>query len=443
MSVNIKLYQGAILVFFIFKIILFTSLVTNSPSLFLYGDGMEYESRAVALLETGKFGLIQSDGKFEYDTSRLPGYPFFLSVFPKFENKIQYSLWGGVQLIFFHVWLYFIARWLERRFGGRSAVYFVTALSLALPWIHYVTTIHSDLQFAILTFSGFLFLITAAETGRRSHMTSSGLCMAVAALTRPDLVFFWVWLILLLMIFGFLIIFHCRTRLAEQARSYVVPVAIAGFSVFATIVGWAVRNYAVTGKLTYTSSISGVNRMFSEKLDDPIMATTVNDNLLETVHLIFLNGWETVQNFIPALAQLFFNPGRWYLHLYLKGWGIDIDTIGVSFDNLRVQDMPAIELIYMAFIISVSLIIFAVLIWYIFKWVTGLAPESLVFIFVCVWVTLYFVLQKGIWGALTPSGPRYAMSIYPFVIFLGSLAFSRGHDNKSEGKIGAGCLGNE
>ena len=253
--------------------------------------------------------------------------------------------------------------------------------------------------------------------------------MAVAALTKPDLVFFWVWLILLLAGFGFLIISRCRTSLAQQVQPYVAPVAIAGFSVFAAIAGWTVRNYAVTGKLTYTAVTSTVNRMFSEKLDESAMAAAVNDSLLETVHLIFLNGWATVQNFIPALAQLFFNPGRWYLHLYLKGWGIDIDTIGVPFENLRVQDMPAVELVYMASISSVSLIIFAVLIWYIFKWMKGSARESFVLIFVCAWVSLYFVLQKGIWGALTPSGPRYAMSIYPFLVFLGSLAFSRGDDN--------------
>ena len=190
---KIKLYQVVILVFFVVKGILFTSLVTNSPSLFLYGDGKEYESRAVALWETSTFGLIEKDGVFRYDTYRLPGYPFFLSAFPRLDNENQYPLWGGGQLFLFHVWLYFIARWLKRRFGARSAVYFVTALSLALPWIHYVTTIHADLQFAILTFSGFLFLITAAETGRRRHMISTGLCMAMAALTKPDLVFFWIW----------------------------------------------------------------------------------------------------------------------------------------------------------------------------------------------------------------------------------------------------------
>ena len=93
---------------------------------------------------------------------------------------------------------------------------------------------------------------------------------------------------------------------------------------------------------------------------------------------------------------------------------------------LRLNDIPVIELIYMVSISSVSLVIFLVLIWCIINWRTYFARENFVLVAVCVWFTLYFILQKGIWGALTPgAGPRYAMSIYPFLVFLGALAFTR------------------
>ncbi|MBM09452.1 MAG: hypothetical protein CMF69_07735 [Magnetovibrio sp.] len=430
MNTKIKIYQVVILALFIVKAFLFGVLTTDSPNLFLYGDGGEYEIRALALSELGKYGVIEQNSKFSYDTYRLPGYPVFLAMLVSLKNDDQYRLWGAVQLILFHVWLFFVARWIERRFGGRSAICFVSALSLTLSWIHYVMVIHADFQFAVLVFSGFLFLVTAAETRKTGHMACAGLCMAAAALTRPDLVFFWAWLLIMLVAFRVFFFYSRREDMEEQFLCYIKPITVTAISVLVAIIGWTARNYIVASKLVYTSVTSTVNRMFSDNLDVVAMGAAPNDSLLETVHLIFLNGWIIIQNFPPSLAQLFFNPGRWYFHLYLKGLGVDVDTIDVPLNDLQFADIPALEMVYMAFVWSLSLIIFIGFLWYVFKCIRGSVRENFAPICLCLWITMYFILQKGIWGSLTPGiGPRYAMSIYPFLVFLGALTFSNYEKN--------------
>jgi hypothetical protein len=369
-------------------------------------------------LQSGIFGMADGAGVVHPDSYRLPAYPVFLAATSFASGTAQLAVWSAIQLVIYHLWLLAIGAWMARRHGEGSALYFVLALSITLPWVHYVTTIHSDFQFAMLLFSGVVLMVSAHEpqAPRLSRAAFAAICLGVAALTRPDLVFIPIWLAVLI---GGALLWIKLTG----DRIDILPMTFGALGTFAFMALWTFRNLISTGEFVFTSVTNTVNRYFAGNIGT---TPPTGGSLLESVELMFRNGARVVVDFVPALAQIFFNPSRWYLHRYFESWGIRLSSTDVPLSKLGFSALPLSEQVYMVVGVSLPLALVCVFLWALFRISrkrVAIASWSLIVMF---WVMAYLVLQKGVWGALTAgSGPRYAMSIWPFVIYFGALAFTR------------------
>lgn len=423
MNMRLHPYQYAVLILFVAKAIFLASLVAKVPDIFVYGDGNEYKERAETLWRVGTFGKMREDGSVFDDAYRLPGYPVFLALSMFTDSPVHVPIWSAVQLVLFHIWLLIVGSWIARRHGMCSATYFAVALSLTLPWLHYVTAIHSDFQFAVLVFSGALMLVSASETAgsRRATLAGAILCLGSASLTRPDLIFFPFWL---LVFWVALVLWNARTARVSD-RLAALPSFVVALGTFCFMAAWTLRNFAVTGRFAYTSFVDTVIELFVGHADSASQGAGSGLRVVKIVQLIILNAEKIVSNSVSALAQLFFNPSRWYLHFYMDGLGVELSSSGVPFSEIGFWSLPPLEHVYIVMGILVPLAIFAVFIRFAHQLVTGQAVIAWPLAALILWMAAYFVLQKVVWGALTPgSGQRYAMSILPFAIFLGSLTFS-------------------
>jgi hypothetical protein len=419
MPANLRPYQFAVGILLAVKSALFISLVVGNPDMFLYGDGLEYVARAKDLVAFGVYGNYAPDGTFAANAFRLPGYPAFLAITTVSSGTTQTLVWSSVQLLLFHAWLLIAGGWICRRHGGRSALYFVVALSVPLPWVHYVMAIQSDFLFAVLTFSAVMLTMTAFEpTSSRVGCTLGAIfCMASASLTRPDLVFAPFWLV------PFIAAAAIWNRRAPGSV-VVWPTASVAAASLGAMVLWALRNYVETGRLVFTSLTDMVIRFFSSHVDAST-PTGSGLGLVEAVELMFRNGWRVIAEFVPALAQVFFNPSRWYLHRYFESWRIDLATKDVPFSQLGFSGLALAEQVFVIVGVLVPLALFAVLLRALYLMWRRRIPVQPWPLALLLWTMAYLVLQKGVWGALTPgSGVRYAMSIWPFIVYLGGLAFT-------------------
>lgn len=424
MPANLHPYQIAVGVLLAIKIALFVSLVAGNPDMFVYGDGLEYVARARGLLEWGVYGSFAPDGSYSANAFRLPAYPAFLAGLAWITPGLAQGLvWSTAQLLLFHTWLLAAGGWIAHRQGGHAALYFVVGLSLPLPWVHYVMAVHSDYLFALLTFSAVMLLMSANEPAadRMRFTIGAAVCMGLAALTRPDLVFLPFWLIV--PITGAAI-----WNIRRSPKVAIGPNAIVALAAFGFMALWTVRNFVQTGRVVFTSVTDTVVVFFARNID----ATAVGGQgtgLIETLELMVKNGARILAEFVPALAQLFFNPSRWYLHRYFESWGAELASKDVPYTELGFSGLAMAEQVYLVIGVMVPIALFAVAARGLYRLLRGHVTAALWPIFVMLWIMAYLVLQKGVWGALTPgSSPRYAMSIWPFVIYLGALAFARqGH----------------
>ncbi|KIM00750.1 hypothetical protein CCC_01744 [Paramagnetospirillum magnetotacticum MS-1] len=411
------------------KLALMASLVLHDPAAFIMGDGFEYQTRADTLSATGKFGSLHMDGSVSDDGYRLPGYPAFLSLLRFSDGPERVAVWSLLQLVICHAWLLLVGRWIMRRHGDSSATYFVVALSLTLPWTHYVAVVHSDFLFAVLLFSGALCLATAQEEGAAPSVPVAGaaLFFGAAALTRPDLVFLPFWLALLA---GAGWVWNLRFA-GARGRFAAMPVLAAALGSFGAMAGWAIRNYLVIGRFTYTSVVDTVVMFFASSADKTVVGPPGSGGLLQMLDLMLQSSMKILVGFIPALAQIFFNPSRWYLHFYMHGWGLDLKSSGVPFSELGLSGLPVIEYVYMAVEVLIPLAVFAVFARFLVAFWKGRinAPQPVLVLMGA--LALYLVVQKGIWGVLTVgSGQRYGMSILPFIVYFGALTFACRRDER-------------
>ncbi|MGJ3259975.1 MAG: hypothetical protein ACFE0S_10265 [Rhodospirillales bacterium] len=417
-------YVIAVLVLLVFKAAILFSLALNDPATYVMGDGFEYIDNAQTLSTFGLFPDDPANEAIKRSLYRLPGYPAFLMLTRIVDGDAQVAIWSAVQLTLLHVWLFIVGCWLYRRYGDGSATFFVVALSLTLPWLHYPVVVHADFQFAVLFFSGALFLMCAsAPDAPSAKLTSStGLCMAAAAMTRPDMIFFPFWLLL----GGIGILMWNRFRTPVQPVLRAAPSFIVGAVLIAVMIAWALRNYAVAGRLSYTSVTDTVVRYFADQAgDQAVHGLDAGRGLLEVVRLMFLNVSKIALDFFPALAEIFFNPSRWYLHFYAEGWGIDLPSRGIPLTEIGFWNLPTVEYVYLAIGFLIPVALFSIFAFALCQITMNRGAEARPLLALLGWAAAYLVVQKGIWGALTPgSGQRYGMSILPFVAYLGALVFA-------------------
>jgi len=407
----------------ILKLGLTLALLAGNPLVFLYGDGTEYVSLAETWYRTGQYARVVDVP----ENFRLPGYSAFLLLFQPISEAYRYATVSIVQMLILHVWLLLVGLWMQRRFGLASALVFVILLSLTITWIHYPATIHADFQFAVLVFSGLVLWLEALDDNdlRVGLLGGSAFCWMMAALTRPDLAVFPVWLLTSLAV---TVAWNrlWRPRPPIDIHGQIVVLAV----VLGTILLWAFRNLLVSGRFTYTVVLNyAVNLFAADRSGPDTAAGAVRHTDLALLDIVFglarhvrtLTG-----EAIPALIKIFINPGRWYLHRYSEALGIEIETAAVPFEAARGLGLPPSELAYIAFNIGVSILIGAMLLLFLWRTVKGTTVAPPGWVGITVWVLLFFLLQKAAWGAFDPgSGPRYGMSMYPFIVFLGALAVAR------------------
>lgn len=407
-------------VLFTIKLGLALLLLAGNANVYLYGDGQEYVILAETLYRTGQYQRGIAPEIF-----RLPGYSWFLLPFQPVSESSRYAVVSIVQLALTHLWLLGLAQWMRARFGAASAVVFVVLLSLTITWIHYPPTIHSDVQFAILVFSGLVLVLEDSLRPTRSWplLAGSALCWAGATLTRPDLAVFPLW-----MAAGLVVSVAVNRRRRGGSSILLAGQAVTLLAVLATILLWATRNLAVAGRFTYTAVLDFAVNMFLRGRPGEIAAESDRTGLalLDIVLGMTRHLQTLLVEAVPALIKIFVNPGRWYLHRYLEALGIEVATSATAFAEVGWRGLPPIELLYIAFNVGVSLLILALFAAFVWRWATGRFSAPLGWVGLTLWVLLYFVAQKAAWGALDPgSGPRYGMSIYPMIVFLGALTVAR------------------
>lgn len=421
---RLSAYQYTFFVIFSAKALLLWALLGDGSEMYLYGDGAEYVGLASTLVEHWQFGNTLPNGEILDNGRRLPGYPIFLALFTFTNDAMQVQIWSAVQLCLFHVWLYAVTRWIASRHGPNSALYFIVAMSVTVPWIHYVANIHSDLQFAVLVFSSAILLISASDGEHFCIFKSvmAGVCMGAASLTRPDLIFFPMWLFAG---WGFLVVYM---KLKNRSLDHIptTPTLIVVLFSFGFMFAWAIRNYFVIGRFAYTTIVDTVISFFAEHTDAPLQHTKTSLGFSETISLVFDNAGRIGSEFIPSLLQLFINPGRWYLHFYVEGLGGKLSSSGIPFSELGFSAMPFVEKFYFVAAISIHTAVIVIFFWFLILFFTRRLKVSVSLVLLVLWIVAYLVVQKTIWGALTAgAGHRYAMSIFPFFIYFGALVFSK------------------
>jgi hypothetical protein len=390
--------------------------------------GQEYTATAEVWTQTGNYS--NDAASLAPQIRRLPGYPAFLALFQPFDPAYRYQIVSVAQVVLAHLWLLLVAGWMARRFGGTSATVFVVLLSLSITWIHYPATVHSDFQFAVLVFTGIALMLecTVATAKRWARCSMAVLCIAAASLTRPDLIVFPVWLLLSYGVTVFVNRRHQPDERSIDAR----PQLFVALGMTAAILLWSLRNFLAAGRFTYTSVFDFAVRLFGgEDPSAPLQAATAGAGgqtglaLIDMAWRIADNIQTLMVNFIPALAEMFLSPGRWYLQRYLEALGARSETHGIPFSSVGFGGLPPVEQIYVAGNIAVATVIFAAFAWFLYRFVRGKVPISRSWGWLGLWALLYLVVQKGTWVAFGGGdGPRYSMSMIPFVVFFASLCFA-------------------
>ena len=408
--------------FCILKFGMAIALLAGNSGVFLSGDGQEYATLAETWYRVGTYARSVDAAP---EIFRLPGYSAFLLLAQPLDEAHRYAIVSMAQVVLLHVWLLLVGRWIQRRFGVASALVFITLLSLTITWIHYPATIHADFQFAVLEFTGLVFSLEAARAthGRPVLLVSSALCWMGAVLTRPDLAVFPAWLLVAVTASAIWNRWRPRRRV-DVGGQIVVLVAVS-----ATILLWAARNFLASGRFTYTAVFDYAVDLFAGGQLKPgaaVEGPRTDIALVDIVLGMARHVRTLVGESIPALVKIFVSPGRWYLHRYAEVLGIPLETGAVPFFAAQEAGLPPIEMGYIGFNVGVSLLVGATLLLFLWRLGRGTVAAPSEWIAMTVWVLLYFLLQKAAWGAFDPgNGPRYAMSMYPFIVFLGALAVAR------------------
>jgi hypothetical protein len=203
------------------------------------------------------------------------------------------------------------------------------------------------------------------------------------------------------------------------------PQLWAALGCSAAMILWSVRNLLATGKFTYTTLMDFVRLLMEtgQGRSDNVPGGATGLNLIDIVLVLVENAQTLAVNLGPTLFHLFINPSRWYLHKYAAALGIEIESASVPFDKAGFGGLAPAEYLYALVFVSVSLVILGACCRFIYLLVHGRGGIPTAPALVALWVALYFILQKGVWGAFGGGGPpRYAMSVLPFLTLFAALA---------------------
>jgi 4-amino-4-deoxy-L-arabinose transferase-like glycosyltransferase len=213
-------------------------IVRQAPEKALWPDSLGYLEVAHAWME-GRG--VSGDPSSSADLYRSPGYPAFLAMIFRIAGE-DYTAVVIVQLLMgvaVSLMLFALGRMLWSPRVGYVAALLYALTPNALLW---ALSILSDTLFVFLIAAALLCLGLLMQTGRTRWAAMSGVCLGLAALTRPI-----GQLLVPLWILG-MVVWAIRRR--TTLRQAIIAMAALALASVALILPWAYRNQVVHGLFT-------------------------------------------------------------------------------------------------------------------------------------------------------------------------------------------------
>ncbi|MCX6163822.1 MAG: glycosyltransferase family 39 protein [Ignavibacteriae bacterium] len=300
----------------------------------------------------------------------------------------------------------------------------ILALLICLPvQFIYANMIMSEILLQTLLFWSFYFFLLYLETNRINYIFLYNTFLALAVLTKPVLVYFWIPNLLLLayMFFG-------RRKPLIIISGLIMPLAIFSLSLY---------NYYTTGSFHYSSSkhinLVGYNSAFlfvkvygeEEGIKRNIEVRKHLDSIKEFPKLIneeekigygiiMNHKYEYMKFYIGGMLNFFMDPGRFDLNNFLGI--IEGNNTGLLYTFTKegypgvfkfILKEPIYVVIYISLMILINVILLISLIGFLF--VKRIKTELKVYVFVLIFYLCFF---SGPLGTM-----RYKVHILPLLIF--------------------------
>ena len=212
----------------------------------VHNDSYEYLQLADGLVHGCGFARRVNARCEAAELLRTPGYPLFLALMPGIRSTLAaQALIGGAACLL-------LAWWINSRWGFNAALTAELLLALDVPWFVLSNQVMSETLFAALLLLGAFVPLLAIRyaRGTLAAATVAGLACGFAILVRP------IGLVLPLLV---PIPFIFAARISARGRLLAMAITLV-LSLLAPI-GWAVRNFTVTGYFGL-STIGAINIYF-------------------------------------------------------------------------------------------------------------------------------------------------------------------------------------
>lgn len=397
--------------------------IRQNPRLTIIGDAQEYLRCAENTINQRIFycGNLEEEINYDLFTRRTPFYPLILIVLLGLTRSITYISFFQTILIFVNAYL--LIKILSMRNAGKYRINLIILLYLFYPaQLIYSNIIMTEIVLQFLLLSSFFLLLRFESERSNKLLLIYNLLIAMAVLTKPVLLYFW--------------ILNCVLQLIILGKKskYLI---LYSFISLAVIGLWSYRNYRVTGVYHY-SSIKNHNLLnynvrylltkktnsetAEKRIDEIRMRAKDKDDYRTSYHEIETEAMNIIKTHLvdygiyhgQGVFNFFIDPGRFELYNYL---GIDES---VSFMKLYhengyagiydyMKKMPPILVICLLAITVLNAFLLASFLFYIVK--LRRADLCRVYALYIVGIIVYIAFLTGPIGA-----SRFRVPIYPFLL---------------------------
>ncbi len=209
-------------------------------------DSEDYIWQATNFDATGSFYAANPalPLKIDYFSKRPPFYGLFIWAITSLFSSLY-------AVIFFQNLLSILAAWwvyklLKNNFGIKKAALYTFVLWMAFPnQLLYANMVMSETLLQFLIVAAFYCFVQYCQNPQKKHFVYlNSIVLAIALLTKPVMLYFWVINLVLLLIFGI------------RTRRYWLPLPVLIIPLAAML--WSQANYNITGYRHY-SSITHIN----------------------------------------------------------------------------------------------------------------------------------------------------------------------------------------
>lgn len=386
-------------------------------------DSIDYLWQAENIKAKGSFYSFDPELglKIDYYSKRPPLYGLVVLVF----KTLSGGIWGLLLLqnilsILTWWWVY---RIVKEHFNLKNAAIWVGALCLVFPnQLLYANMVMSESLLMFLLVGAFYSLLKYLQTKRFNWIVLNNVLLALALLTKPIILFFWIVNAVILLI------------LAIKYRTYYLPMPVFLLPMIAIL--WSEKNYNDTGYRHY-SSITHVNLKdyntkyflfykYGDQYGDSVIATidnkikTISDYktqceyIKDTCKKILLSDVVTYGKFhARGMVNFIADPGRYD---YVNFFHItQTDPLGLmhyiskgNWQELKtyIKTQPVWLIVLLLLIMVANGIVFLLCIVYLFNFKTPLWPK------------IYLIVIVGyIWFFTGPIGAaRFKVPVYPLMV---------------------------